>query len=339
MLAGKKGENSAAAMKKANETLPQVIEQLAGVVDPDELEKLNGFAGEDRVLDINEFMMLGKYLETFMSPKGRRTLSLEESKAIPGMTVDRAENAVVQEGADGQIFIDDKPTGLTAEDAKARSGLTGDNTLDREIVKAEVASRNLVDLVERTTTQIDAIPQSGVGLTGKLSRGLDEVAAELTGIYTLIGGTESIGGKDVPVGSLLNPELYEFTGDLANASAAVKSNYITLAYLKARSMEPGGRLAKDDVKLAMDSLGGDWASKGKMKAALNETSWQALNGLKNYYRATGNIGKFPKDLYEKMDSLKVGSYENAPPVGTVVDGYRYVDGDPADPSNWTKVDE
>ncbi|MHC4266457.1 MAG: hypothetical protein ACYSUK_11070, partial [Planctomycetota bacterium] len=67
MLAGKKGENSAAAMKKANETLPQVLEQLAGVVDPDELEKLNGFAGEDRVLDLNEFMMLGKYLETFMN--------------------------------------------------------------------------------------------------------------------------------------------------------------------------------------------------------------------------------------------------------------------------------
>jgi len=66
-MAGADGENSEAAMQKANETLPSVIEQLSGVVDPDELEKLNQFAGEDRVLDANEFMMLGKYLESFMT--------------------------------------------------------------------------------------------------------------------------------------------------------------------------------------------------------------------------------------------------------------------------------
>ena len=81
-----------------------------------------------------------------------------------------------------------------------------------------------------------------------------------------------------------------------------------MSYLKARAMEPGGRLAKDDVKLARDSLGGDWASKGKMKTALNETAWQAINGLKNYYKATGNLGKFPKDLSEKMDALKPSTF-------------------------------
>ena len=73
-------------------------------------------------------------------------------------------------------------------------------------------------------------------------------------------------------------------------------------------MEPAGRLAKDDVKLARDSLGGDYASKGKIKAALNETSWQALNGMRNYFKATGNLSKFPKDLYEKMDDLKSGAF-------------------------------
>ena len=75
-MAGADGENSEAAMQKANETLPSVIEQLSGVVDPDELEKLNQFAGEDRVLDANEFMMLGKYLESFMTADKKDSYTL-----------------------------------------------------------------------------------------------------------------------------------------------------------------------------------------------------------------------------------------------------------------------
>jgi hypothetical protein len=313
--------------------LPDMPEEIRGMIEQG--------AGADKVYDAEEIAQIKLRLSAWGEQQklGKTPIKfMMDGKEEQGLIDDFGNYYVKRDGQDVLATGRITPWGLgrTAEDVDA---LTGDKSLNREIVKAEVASRNLVDLVERTTTQIDAIPQSGVGLTGKLSRGLDEVAAELTGIYSLIGGTEVIDGKDVPVGSLLDPNLYSFTGELSNASAAVKSNYITLAYLKARSMEPGGRLAKDDVKLAMDSLGGDWASKGKMKAALNETSWQALNGLKNYYRAVGKIGEFPKDLYEKMDDLKVGAYENRVPIGEVVDGYRYVGGDPADPSNWTKVEE
>jgi len=187
--------------------------------------------------------------------------------------------------------------------AATQEELTGDSTLNREIVKSEVATRNLVGLVDRTIEQIDNISQAGMGLTGKVMRGIDEVSAEVQGIATALGGTEWVGDQEVPAGSLLDYRMYEWTGELANASAAIKSNIITLSYLKARSMEPAGRLAKDDVALARQSLGGDYASKGKVKAALNETVWQALNGMKNYYRATGNIGKFPTDLNDRMADL------------------------------------
>jgi len=74
-------------------------------------------------------------------------------------------------------------------------------------------------------------------------------------------------------------------------------------------MEPAGRLAKDDVSLARQSLGGDYAEKGKIKAALNETIWQALNGMKNYYRATGYLDKFPKELDDRMADLTAEIYE------------------------------
>ena len=231
----------------------------------------------------------------------RTTLTSEEAMALPGMTQNRAENSVIQRDKSGQIYIDDAPTGLTEQDVDAR--VTGDPVMDREIVKSEVATRNLVGLVDRTIEQIDNISQAGMGLTGKVMRGIDEVSAEVQGIATALGGTEWVGDQEVPAGSLLDYRMYEWTGELANASAAIKSNIITLSYLKARSMEPAGRLAKDDVALARQSLGGDYASKGKVKAALNETVWQALNGMKNYYRATGNIGKFPTDLNDRMADL------------------------------------
>jgi hypothetical protein len=163
-------------------------------------------------------------------------------------------------------------------------------------------------LADRTIKQIDTIAQSGMGITGKVMRGIDEIGAELVGIADALGGTEELGGQEVPAGSLLDYNIYEWTGPLANASAAIKSNIITLSYLKARSMEPAGRLAKDDVALARQSLGGDYASKGKVKSALNETVWQALNGMKNYYRAVGQISRFPTDLNERMSDLSAEIY-------------------------------
>ena len=84
-----------------------------------------------------------------------------------------------------------------------------------------MATRNLVDLVDRTKTQIKNIKQSGLGLTGKVARGLNDFAAELHGISDLIGGTEWIGDKQVPAGSLLDPSQYEWVGPLAGVSAAV----------------------------------------------------------------------------------------------------------------------
>ena len=214
-------------------------------------------------------------------------------------------------------------------------GLTGDKTVNRKIQEANHSARNLVDLTNRVSGQIDAIPQGGLGLTGKGVRGLDEVGAELAGIFEILGGVEEVDGRVVETGTLLDPDLYEWSGPMANASAAVKSNYITLAYLKAKTLDPGGRLAKDDVKLSMDSLGGDWASKGKMRAALNETKWQALNGLKNYYKSLNRPDAFPQDMQDMLNELEPSTFSdgiaeptseaeyNALPSGSQ---YRYTDG-------------
>jgi hypothetical protein len=247
--------------------------------------------------------------EEWLKRQPRRTLSLEESMAIPGMTEDRARNAVVQEDQNGQIYIDDAPTGLTAEDLAAR-GPTDDKTTNRKVQEANHSARNLVDLTNRVLAQIDAIPQGGLGLTGKGVRGLDEVGAELAGMFEILGGVEEVDGKVVETGTLLDPNLYTWSGAMANASAAVKSNYVTLAYLKAKTLDPGGRLAKDDVALSMQSLGGDWASKGKMQAALNETKWQALNGLKNYYKSLEKPEMFPQDLQNMLSELQPSTFSD-----------------------------
>jgi hypothetical protein len=60
----------------------------------------------------------------------------------------------------------------------------------------------------------------------------------------------------------------------------------------------------------MQSLGGDWASKGKMQTALNETKWQALNGLKNYYKSLEKPEMFPQDLQNMLSELQPSTFSD-----------------------------
>jgi hypothetical protein len=172
-LMGEDGSNAASAMKTANATLPQVLEQLAGVVSEDEIEELNQLAGADRVLDLNEFMLMKRRLESFMSPKGRRTLSLEESMALPGMTENRAKNAVVQEDASGEIFIDDAPTGMTAEDVAARGGDPRTPSQEGSDYSENLAQwNNTTDIEEMISTALPRVIDNpaAVGITGKFAQ-------------------------------------------------------------------------------------------------------------------------------------------------------------------------
>lgn len=179
--------------------------------------------------------------------------------------------------------------------------------MKRKLADYQVAAMNLVDLADRTESMINELPQSGLGIVGKGARGLDQLASELVGLSEIMGGTAEIDGSVVPEYELIkNIDIYDL-GELAGASAAVKSNKITLGYLKARSMEPSGRLSKEDVQLAIDSLGGNWSSKAQIRASLNEVRWQAINGLKNFYRAAGMIEEFPADLWERLDSMDPAS--------------------------------
>jgi len=82
----------------------------------------------------------------------RRTLSLAESMALPGMTEGRAKNSVIQVDEDGQIYIDDAPTGMTDVDLEARGG-----------VNASGVSKNTIDFQENVIGAVGAV-QTGTEL-------------------------------------------------------------------------------------------------------------------------------------------------------------------------------
>jgi len=316
-------EDPEAALDWANQNFVGVLERLP----PEKQKEFLEAAGPDFEFSFDELSRIGLGIRIYEADKNPDPTSHQQvldDLVVRKFITEKQRNEILksQEVKAGTV------TGTTDLDPSVR--VTGDKTLDREIVKADVATRNLVDLVKRTKAQIKNIKQAGMGITGKVVRGLDEAVAEVTGIAEAIGGTEWIGGNKVPAGSLLDINLYEWTGSLASASAAVKSNMITLSYLKARSFEPAGRLAKDDVKLARDSLGGNYASKAKINAALDETTWQALNGLRNYYKATNNIKKFPADLYEMLDSFDPDKTNNTPSDELETDGVP----EGIDPRDW-----
>lgn len=77
----------------------------------------------------------------------RRTLSLEESMALPGMTEDRAKNSVIQEDDSGQIFIDDAPTGMTEQDLATRE----------TAVNPAGVSKNTIDFQDNVIGAVGAV--------------------------------------------------------------------------------------------------------------------------------------------------------------------------------------
>jgi len=125
-----------------------------GVLGPSELRSLEAFS-----------TAFGK-LEAAKADQ-RRTLTSEEAMALPGMTQQRAENAVIQVDGNGQIFIDDAPTGMTDVDLAARGGLSpsGLNTTTvafREQVKqAAAGAATATELVEISYDSPAAMAKAG----------------------------------------------------------------------------------------------------------------------------------------------------------------------------------
>jgi hypothetical protein len=226
--------------------------------------------------------------------------------AIPGMTEDRARNAVVQEDQNGQIYIDDAPTGLTAGDLAARgSAMTGaqEGGLARDFRQnaqgaAEAANMGATLLMNAGNNPTSlGVPGSMVRWAGNLVTGM-RTLADYAG-YEYAAGTTK---EDL----LMQQEGYTADWDwskvnwkglgIDEAGAAAerfRAGVYGIAFASAVAVQ-GTRPTDKDIQQFIDQIGGTATNpKGFM-----DTIYQFMDQLD--YRldtiATSSGIKYKKDL-------------------------------------------
>ncbi len=140
-----------------------------------------------------------------------------------------------------------------------------------EKLRQDEASVTLTVNTIRQVQDIVGQDPSVIGAVGKAQRFIDSASAQLMTASKMAGGSSIVKGRIGNDSQLLNPNEYDFRSFAPGAtkSAQVKSLLVKLAYLRARTNDPQGRLSKEDVEMALSEIGGATGSPAQMNAVLN----------------------------------------------------------------------
>jgi len=146
----------------------------------------DGLLGEKELAELEAFS-IARGQELSQGVGGNlETLSMEEKLEL--MPKNRAENSVVQRDEEGKLFVDDSPTGLTEEDAKARGGLTGNDyskALKDFRDKAVGASVGIGSAIEMVKISLDS--PAALGKSGAIVSFANEMKSTAEGLLDVIG--------------------------------------------------------------------------------------------------------------------------------------------------------
>lgn len=191
------------------------------------------------------------------------------------------------------------------------SGITKGEKVD--LRAAEVGARRVMDLTRRIKTQLDENPKTGVvGTFAQLGDTINAQAGQVANMF----------GKEEDFGDLINPSNYDMSAIFpntewakeANKSAAVQSNFMSLAYMIAKFDDPSGRVAKDDVVAALKQIAGKSGSPGQMRSAIGELERRIGTGLSIYYKVYGDGQNAPNLSGDPTEKVTL-----TPPKGSGLD--------------------
>lgn len=163
----------------------------------------------------------------------------------------------------------------TADGTTIRTGVRGTDPAERVRAKTEAALKESKATGLKALRGIARIKQQ-LGTDGATIQSLAGAFARLAN-----SGTAQVKALAKQVGIDLTPGRFEFSAfpQTAGKSAGFRSNVLDLAFLTARSSEPGGRLSDRDVQMALDRLGAKSGSPEQMYGALNETIDRIIDNI------------------------------------------------------------
>ena len=188
------------------------------------------------------------------------------------------------------------PPGSLVMSLQAAPGELPDEVLRRKAVGVSVTAKNIVALAEKTLEFLrdPSLVLGGAGSTIVFAQGL---VAQATQLAQAFSGEHFAGdtGEDLSLAEMLDPGRYSFEGMQAVSAANVrtKANIVAMAYIVARTRDPGGRLSDKDVQFAMETFGLKSNDKDIIAAAIGDRVEEVLENARNFIEeATGERPTF-----------------------------------------------
>lgn len=271
--------------------------------DPEEARQIldENMGGRFNPETVGAFLMTAdEYRQRGRSPSAFINFRNPETGEEASVRTDSPEAEEYAENGWTRIGLTQKS--LTSDNPGAIFGSTGDRTNDRKTTEVVTSAENLTSSIERIEQQVEAMPQTGLGFPGTVTRAVDNTVNAVIGFGEMFKGTAEINGETVSDSALLDVRLYQdmFEGPAAQ-SAALQANQVGLAYALARSANPDGRISDNDVKHQIQRVRLDNSSKAQIQAAMFEVKREVYVNTANHLR----VGRYnqTKDGAEYYDSL------------------------------------
>lgn len=148
----------------------------------------------------------------------------------------------------------------------------------------EVASLTALDILDEMEGSLD----ESATLTGFASATFKSVTGAVGSVQQLakvMGGEATVGNKVVDE-SLLLEQSYDFSKfkEPSLNTGAFRSNMISLAYMRARSLDPSGRVSDQDVQNMINSMGADSGNKDLIRGAFGAVRRQIKFAIRNRHK-------------------------------------------------------
>ncbi len=191
-----------------------------------------------------------------------------------------------------------------------REQVLGDKTEERNFKKSMTSFSLAVDQLTRISEQVAEGGADVLAVAGTANQFVAGLIKQLPAMVRALTGTEltaSIGGIPTTEEQLFKVSNYAadlegITSSTAAKTAALHSNVVRAAYLQARSLDPAGRLAKEDVALMFETLGLAFGDDNAALAAIAET----IRSVRKMAEITALVQK--RDIPEGLTNLRAPKF-------------------------------
>lgn len=153
-----------------------------------------------------------------------------------------------------------------AQGGSEEVGLTGNKTIDKEVLNSRVAAQTAGAMIDRLTTSLQQPDAArSTGYLGTVARTFNDLRSQVEATVGVLGGQDAATSLSSPetqhavdgaVQSIFgNANFNQRAQQLGISSSIMRSQIQDLAYTIAKAQDPGGRVSVDDIRRAAETVG------------------------------------------------------------------------------------